>query len=57
METETIGRAGFAEIGVDDAVRLTIQGRVCTMDVREVPDDVPDLISQLRWSSSTSWSI
>ena len=30
-----------------DAVRLTIQGRNCTMDVMEVPDDVPVLIGQL----------
>jgi hypothetical protein len=29
------------------AVRLTIQGRSCTMDVMEVPDDVPVLIGQL----------
>ena len=30
-----------------DPVRLTIQGRTCTMDVIEVPDDVPVLIGQL----------
>ena len=30
-----------------DAVRLTIQGRICTMDVMEVPDDTPILIGQL----------
>jgi hypothetical protein len=29
------------------AVRLTICGRMCTMDVMEVPDDVPVLIGQL----------
>jgi predicted aspartyl protease len=29
------------------AVRLTIQGRTCTMDVMEVPDNVPVLIGQL----------
>jgi predicted aspartyl protease len=29
------------------AVRLTIQGRSCTMDVMEVPDDVPPLIGQI----------
>ena len=28
-------------------VRLTIQGRSCTMDVMEVPDDVPVLIGQI----------
>jgi predicted aspartyl protease len=30
-----------------DAVRLTIQGRSCTMDVIEVPDAVPVLIGQI----------
>jgi clan AA aspartic protease len=29
------------------AVRLTIQGRSCTMDVMEVPDSVPVLIGQI----------
>ncbi len=38
---------GIGEVGVYDAVRLTIQGRSCTMDVAEVPDDVPPLIGQL----------
>jgi hypothetical protein len=32
---------------VYDAVRLTIQGRDCTMDVMEVPDGTPVLIGQL----------
>src|SRR5471030_2535323 len=32
---------GAAEAGMYEAVRLTIQGRSCTMDVMEVPDDVP----------------
>ena len=30
-----------------DAVRLTIQGRQCTVDVMEVPDNVPALIGQV----------
>ena len=38
---------GLSEAGVFDAVRLTIQGRTCTMDVMEVPDSVPVLIGQL----------
>jgi predicted aspartyl protease len=38
---------GLAEANVYEAVRLTIQGRSCTMDVMEVPDSVPVLISQL----------
>jgi predicted aspartyl protease len=29
------------------AVRLTIQGRSCTVDVMEVPDDVPALVGQI----------
>src|SRR3954462_15672333 len=38
---------GLAEAAVYGAVRLTIQGRACTMDVLEVPDSVPVLIGQL----------
>lgn len=38
---------GVGEAYMYDAVRLTIQGRDCTMDVMEVPDDVPVLIGQL----------
>lgn len=38
---------GLAEADVYEAVRLTIQGRACTMDVMEVPDSVPVLIGQL----------
>ncbi len=40
-------RIGQAEAAVYEAVRLTIQGRSCTMDVMEVPDGVPALIGQL----------
>jgi len=39
--------AGLTEAAMYDAVRLTIQGRSCTMDVMEVPDDVPVLIGQI----------
>ncbi len=38
---------GLAKADLYDAVRLTIQGRFCTMDVMEVPDTVPVLIGQL----------
>ena len=38
---------GLGEANVFEAVRLTIQGRSCTMDVLEVPDSVPVLIGQL----------
>jgi predicted aspartyl protease len=39
--------AGVSEASVYEAVRLTIGGRSCTMDVMEVPDGVPVLIGQL----------
>jgi predicted aspartyl protease len=39
--------AGTTEADMYEAVRLTIQGRTCTMDVMEVPDNVPVLIGQL----------
>ena len=38
---------GLGEAYLYEAVRLTIQGRSCTMDVMEVPDTVPALIGQL----------
>ena len=39
--------AGVVEARFYDAVRLTIQGRYCTIDVLDVPDDVPALIGQV----------
>ncbi len=39
--------AGGGEADIYSAVRLTIQGRSCTMDVMEVSDDVPPLIGQI----------
>ncbi len=38
---------GISEADVYEAVRPTIQNRGCTMDVVEVPDDVPTLIGRL----------
>ena len=38
---------GVSEVAVYDAVRLTIQGRTCTMDVVEVPEGTPVLIGQI----------
>jgi predicted aspartyl protease len=38
---------GLGDTNVYDAVRLTIQGRDCTVDVMEVPDEVPALIGQI----------
>ncbi len=43
----SMGSMGSGEAAMYDAVRLTIQGRECTMDVMEVPDGVPVLIGQL----------
>jgi predicted aspartyl protease len=41
------GSTGVAEVDLYAAVRLTIQDRICTMDVLEAPDDTPVLIGQL----------
>ncbi len=39
--------AGPVEVMMYEAVRLTIQGRDCTMDVIEVRDGIPVLIGQI----------
>jgi len=39
--------SGVTEASVYEAVRLTIGGRTCTMDVVEVPNGVPVLIGQI----------
>jgi predicted aspartyl protease len=39
--------SGPATAGMYEAVRLTIMGRSCTMDVMEVPDGVPALVGQI----------
>ena len=39
--------AGDSTASLYDAVRLTIQDRECTVDVMEVPDQVPVLIGQV----------
>ncbi len=39
--------AGLATFKVYGTVRLTIQGRDCTIDVTEVPEDCPVLIGQV----------
>jgi len=41
------GIPGLMEAALCDPVRVTIQGRSCTMDVMEVPDDVPVLIGHI----------
>jgi predicted aspartyl protease len=44
---ETTTTAGVREAMMYEAVRLTIQGRSCTVDVLEVPENVPVLIGQV----------
>ncbi len=39
--------AGVGEATLHDAVRLTVLGRSCSMDVLEVPDTVPVLLGQI----------
>jgi len=38
---------GVGEAAMYDAVKLTVQGRDCTVDVVEVPNEVPVLIGQV----------
>jgi predicted aspartyl protease len=47
LKKHSTRRVGLVEADMYDAVRLTIQGRDCTMDVIEVPDSVPVLIGQI----------
>jgi predicted aspartyl protease len=42
---------GIATAGIYDAVRLTIQGRECVVEVMEVPDSCPALVGQLPLES------
>ena len=39
--------AGTVQFGIYDAVRLTVQGRQCVIEVAEVPDECPVLIGQV----------
>jgi predicted aspartyl protease len=47
IEKVAITSGGKRTIAVYDAVRVTIQDRFCTVDVMEVPDDVPALVGQI----------
>ncbi|HEY2253589.1 MAG TPA: aspartyl protease family protein [Planctomycetaceae bacterium] len=38
---------GLVDVAIYDAVKLTIQGRECTVDVAAIPDDCPVLIGQI----------
>jgi predicted aspartyl protease len=46
-EKNAITSGGKRTINVFGAVRVTILGRDCTVDVMEVPDDVPALVGQI----------
>ncbi len=46
-EKRATSSRGVGMVSVYEAVRLTIQGRDCTVDVVEVPDDTPALIGQV----------
>lgn len=46
-EKTAITSGGKRAISVYEAVRVTILGRFCTVDVMEVSDDVPALIGQV----------
>jgi predicted aspartyl protease len=39
--------AGIIQFGIYQAVRLTVEGRDCIVEVAEVPDDCPVLIGQI----------
>ena len=43
--------AGVFQFGIYSAIRLTVQGRDCIIDVAEIPDDCPVLIGQLPLES------
>ena len=46
-EKQARSAGGLIQIGLYDAVRLTIMGRSMTVDPMEVPDDLPVLIGQI----------
>jgi predicted aspartyl protease len=39
--------AGTVQFGIHQAVRLTVEGRDCIVEVAEIPDDCPVLIGQV----------
>jgi len=46
-EKQARSTRGVGPVSVYEAVRVTIQGRFCTVDVMEVPNDVPALVGQI----------
>lgn len=47
QERSTMTCAGRSQVALYEAVRLTIMGRFCTVDVMELPEGVPPLIGQV----------
>jgi predicted aspartyl protease len=47
FEKRATSTAGTRQVAVYEPVRLTLQGRDCTVDVMAVPDEVPVLIGQI----------
>ena len=46
-EQRAISFRGPAAVNIYEVVRLTILGRICAVEVMEVPDEVPALIGQI----------
>lgn len=46
-EKRVISSQGPHQVAIYDAVRVTILGRFCTVDVMEVPDEAPVLVGQI----------
>lgn len=46
-ERQVITTTGIREANLYEAVRLTVMGRDCTVDVLEVPNSVPALVGQV----------
>jgi predicted aspartyl protease len=46
-EKRVTSSKGSHQVAIYDAVRVTILDRFCTVDVMEVPDDVPVLVGQI----------
>jgi clan AA aspartic protease len=46
-EKRVTSSKGSHQVNIYDAVRVTIMDRFCTVDVMEVPDDVPVLVGQI----------
>jgi clan AA aspartic protease len=46
-EKRALSSTGMNQVNIYEAVRITLLGRSCTVEVIEVPDDVPVLIGQI----------